>query len=109
MLSRVAQLWKAFSLTFCCCLWLRPLVLAKGKTSEAIAKLMDLAPDMATLLTLDSHGNVVSERTIISQLIQRNDIIRILPGEKVIEVPSVILVDFEEKFPDSAIANYVRS
>lgn len=58
-------------------------VLAKGKTSEAIAKLIDLAPDTATLLTLDSDGNVVSERTISSQLIQRNDIIKILPGEKV--------------------------
>ncbi|GLJ04984.1 hypothetical protein SUGI_0008370 [Cryptomeria japonica] len=58
-------------------------VLAKGKTSEAIAKLMDLAPDTATLLIHDSDGNVVSERTISSQLIQRNDIIKILPGEKV--------------------------
>ncbi|GAY34944.1 hypothetical protein CUMW_282950, partial [Citrus unshiu] len=32
-------------------------VLAKGKTSEAIAKLMDLAPETATLLTLDEDGN----------------------------------------------------
>ncbi|GLJ04983.1 hypothetical protein SUGI_0008330 [Cryptomeria japonica] len=58
-------------------------VLAKGKTSEAIAKLMDLAPDTATLLIHDNDGNVASERTISSQLIQRNDIIKILPGEKV--------------------------
>eukprot|EP01018_Ginkgo_biloba_P021467 Gb_24190 [translate_table: standard] len=58
-------------------------VLAKGKTSEAIAKLMDLAPDTATLLTFDSQGNIVSERAISSQLIQRNDIIKLLPGEKV--------------------------
>ncbi|KAH9327311.1 hypothetical protein KI387_007489 [Taxus chinensis] len=55
----------------------------KGKTSEAIAKLMDLAPDTATLLIHDSEGNVASERTISSQLIQRNDIIKALPGEKV--------------------------
>ena len=58
-------------------------VLAKRKTSEAISKLMDLAPDTATLLIHDNDRNVVAKRTISSQLIQRNDIIKILPGEKV--------------------------
>nr|GMD65868.1 probable copper-transporting ATPase HMA5 [Ipomoea batatas] len=58
-------------------------VLAKGKTSEAIAKLMDLAPDAATLLTLDDEGNVVNEEEIDSRLIQKNDVIKILPGAKV--------------------------
>ncbi|GLJ47601.1 hypothetical protein SUGI_1005210 [Cryptomeria japonica] len=58
-------------------------VLAKGKTSDAIAKLMDLAPDSATLLTIDDKGNVTSEIEISSQLIQRNDIIRVVPGAKV--------------------------
>lgn len=57
--------------------------LAKGKTSDAIAKLMDLAPDTAMLLTLDDDGNVTSEMEISSQLIQRNDIIRVVPGAKV--------------------------
>jgi Cu+-exporting ATPase len=52
-------------------------VMAKGKTSEAIAKLMDLAPDTATLLTLDEHGNVTNEREISSELIQRRDIIKV--------------------------------
>uniref|UniRef100_A0A0D6QYX4 P-type Cu(+) transporter n=1 Tax=Araucaria cunninghamii TaxID=56994 RepID=A0A0D6QYX4_ARACU len=58
-------------------------VLAKGKTSDAIAKLMNLAPDTATLLTIDDDGNVTSEMEISSQLIQRNDIIRVVPGAKV--------------------------
>ncbi|KAI7747777.1 hypothetical protein M8C21_006148, partial [Ambrosia artemisiifolia] len=58
-------------------------VMAKGKTSEAIAKLMDLTPDTATLLTIDSQGNVVNEEEIDSRLIQRNDVIKILPGAKV--------------------------
>ncbi|KAH9719641.1 putative copper-transporting ATPase HMA5 [Citrus sinensis] len=58
-------------------------VLAKGKTSEAIAKLMDLAPETATLLTLDEEGNVISEEEIDSRLIQRNDVIKIIPGAKV--------------------------
>ncbi|KAG2681197.1 hypothetical protein I3760_11G133100 [Carya illinoinensis] len=58
-------------------------VLAKGKTSEAIAKLMDLAPETAILLNLDDEGNVVSEEEIDSRLIQKNDIIKIIPGAKV--------------------------
>ncbi|XP_031278408.1 probable copper-transporting ATPase HMA5 [Pistacia vera] len=58
-------------------------VLAKGKTSEAIAKLMDLAPETATLLTLDDEGNVINEEEIDSRLIQKNDVIKIIPGAKV--------------------------
>ncbi|OVA14066.1 Cation-transporting P-type ATPase [Macleaya cordata] len=58
-------------------------VLAKGKTSEAIAKLMDLAPETATLLTLDSEGNVINEQEIDSRLIQRNDVLKVIPGSKV--------------------------
>ncbi|XP_024530572.1 probable copper-transporting ATPase HMA5 isoform X2 [Selaginella moellendorffii] len=58
-------------------------VLAKGKTSEAIAKLMNLTPDTAILLTLDEKGNVTFEREIITQLVQRNDVVKVLPGSKV--------------------------
>ncbi|EEF51170.1 probable copper-transporting ATPase HMA5 [Ricinus communis] len=58
-------------------------VLAKGKTSEAIAKLMDLAPESAILLTLDDKGNVIDEEEIDSRLIQKNDVIKIIPGAKV--------------------------
>ncbi|KAL5747460.1 hypothetical protein ACOSP7_024462 [Xanthoceras sorbifolium] len=58
-------------------------ILAKGKTSEAIAKLMDLAPETATLLSLDDEGNVVSEEEVDSRLIQKNDVIKIIPGAKV--------------------------
>lgn len=58
-------------------------VLAKGKTSEAIAKLMDLAPEKATLLTLDEEGNVINEQEMDSRLIQKNDMIKAIPGAKV--------------------------
>lgn len=58
-------------------------VLAKGKTSDALAKLTDLAPDMAYLLALDGDGNVISEMEISTQLIQKNDILKIVPGAKV--------------------------
>ncbi|XP_040255528.1 copper-transporting ATPase HMA5 isoform X4 [Aegilops tauschii subsp. strangulata] len=58
-------------------------ILAKGKTSEAIAKLMDLAPETATVLMYDKEGNVVSEKEIDSRLIQKNDVIKVIPGGKV--------------------------
>ncbi|CAM6123193.1 unnamed protein product [Calypogeia fissa] len=58
-------------------------ILAKGKTSEAIEKLMDLTPDTAILIKLDDKGGVTDERVISSQLIQRKDVIKVLPGSKV--------------------------
>ncbi|KAL7189424.1 hypothetical protein ACSBR1_039130 [Camellia fascicularis] len=58
-------------------------VLAKGKAYEAIAKLMDLNPDTATLLSLDNEGNVIREEEIDSQLIQKHDVIKVILGAKV--------------------------
>uniref|UniRef100_A0ACD5UT86 Uncharacterized protein n=1 Tax=Avena sativa TaxID=4498 RepID=A0ACD5UT86_AVESA len=58
-------------------------ILAKGKTSEAIAKLMDLAPETATVLMYDHEGNVASEKEIDGRLIQKNDVIKVIPGGKV--------------------------
>ncbi|XP_010913948.1 copper-transporting ATPase HMA4 [Elaeis guineensis] len=58
-------------------------VMAKGKTSDALAKLTDLAPETAFLLTLNEDGNVISEIEISTQLLQRNDVIKIVPGAKV--------------------------
>ncbi|XP_038882875.1 probable copper-transporting ATPase HMA5 [Benincasa hispida] len=58
-------------------------VLAKGKTSEAIAKLMKLVPETATLLTFDNNGNIIREEEIDSRLIQKNDVIKVIPGAKV--------------------------
>lgn len=49
--------------------------MAKGKTSDAIAKLINLPPDTAYLLILDTAGNVTSEMEISTKLIQRHDII----------------------------------
>ncbi|KAI4315402.1 hypothetical protein L6164_028217 [Bauhinia variegata] len=58
-------------------------VLAKGKTSNAIAKLMNLTPETAILLTLDNEGNIISEQEIDSRLIQKTDVIKVIPGAKV--------------------------
>ncbi|CAN4081804.1 unnamed protein product [Withania somnifera] len=57
--------------------------LAKGKTSGAIKKLVELAPSTATLLVKDKGGKVVGEREIDALLIQPGDILKVLPGTKV--------------------------
>ncbi|KAJ1377450.1 P-type ATPase, A domain superfamily [Sesbania bispinosa] len=44
---------------------------------------MDLTPDTTTLLAEDNEGNVISEQQIDSRLIQKNDVIKIVPGAKV--------------------------
>ncbi|KAK9079071.1 hypothetical protein SSX86_000741 [Deinandra increscens subsp. villosa] len=56
--------------------------MAKGKTSDALAKLMDLAPDTACLVTVNNEGTVLSETEINVQLIERNDVLKIFPGSK---------------------------
>ncbi|KAJ8563705.1 hypothetical protein K7X08_032157 [Anisodus acutangulus] len=58
-------------------------VLAKGKTSDALEKLIELAPETAYLLTMDGAGNIISETEISTQLIQKNDVLKIVPGAKV--------------------------
>ncbi|KAF7149701.1 hypothetical protein RHSIM_Rhsim02G0227700 [Rhododendron simsii] len=58
-------------------------VLAKGKTSVAIAKLMELSPEASILLTLDKEQNLIGEEEIDSRLIQQNDRIKIIPVVKV--------------------------
>ena len=58
-------------------------VVAKGKTSDALSKLTELAPETAYLISFDKDGNAISETEISTQLLQRNDVIKIVPGTKV--------------------------
>ncbi len=51
---------------------------AKGKTSDAIKKLMNLQPKTATLLTSDGQ-----EKTIPVELVSVGDILLVRPGEKI--------------------------
>lgn len=81
-------------------------VLAKGKTSDALAKLTDLAPDTACLLTSDGDGNVLSGVEINTQLIQKNDILKIVPGAKV-PVDGVV-VDGQSFVNESMITGEAR-
>ncbi|XP_012573132.1 copper-transporting ATPase HMA4-like [Cicer arietinum] len=58
-------------------------IMAKGKTSAALEKLIKLVPDKAFLLAIDTNVNVVTETEIDTELIQKNDIIKIVPGAKI--------------------------
>lgn len=58
-------------------------IVAKGKTSDALGKLTQLVPDKAYLVEIDTDLNIISETEIDTQLIQKNDIIKIVPGAKI--------------------------
>ncbi|KAK7319244.1 hypothetical protein RJT34_03962 [Clitoria ternatea] len=57
--------------------------LAKGKTSDAIKKLVELTPATALLVVKDKGGRPIEEREIDSFLIQPGDTLKVLPGTKV--------------------------
>ncbi|KAI8138697.1 hypothetical protein BJV82DRAFT_523026 [Fennellomyces sp. T-0311] len=58
--------------------------LAKGQSSTALSKLMSLTPSTALMISLDPQTNaVLSEKRIPSELIQQDDLLKILPGDKV--------------------------
>ncbi|KAF9406114.1 hypothetical protein BGZ94_003240 [Podila epigama] len=57
---------------------------AKGQTSAALSKLLSLTPSTCTIYVLDpTTGAKVSEKSIPSELIQKGDIIKIVPGDKI--------------------------
>ncbi|TPX38508.1 hypothetical protein SeMB42_g06698 [Synchytrium endobioticum] len=55
--------------------------LAKGRTGTALSKLMQLAPSTATLL--ETLGNQTTDRKIPVEFIKVNDLLRVVPGDRI--------------------------
>lgn len=56
--------------------------LAKSKTSAALAKLMSLQATDATVVTLGPDLSILSEEQVEVELVQRGDIVKVVPGGK---------------------------
>ncbi len=58
-------------------------ILAKGRTSDVLTKLLELQPTTALLLLKEEEGEVLSEQEISVELLQYGDLLKVVPGSKV--------------------------
>ncbi|KAG0451593.1 hypothetical protein HPP92_015687 [Vanilla planifolia] len=75
-------------------------VVAKGKTSDAIKKLVELAPSTAILIVKDAEGRHTTEKEIDALLVQPGDVLKVLPGSK---VPSDGVVTWGTSYVDESM------
>ncbi|KAJ9512813.1 hypothetical protein QJQ45_029040, partial [Haematococcus lacustris] len=79
---------------------------AKGRTSEALTKLLKLAPDKAMVVQLDGEGAVTSSMEVPTSLVHQGDLIKVLPGAR---VPTDGVVVQGQSFLDEAMITGARS
>ncbi|RCI03805.1 hypothetical protein CU098_011382 [Rhizopus stolonifer] len=79
--------------------------LAKGQSSSALSKLMSLTPSTATMVQLSKDGTILSEKQIPSELVQINDYLKIVPGDKI--PTDGVLVSGESSVDESMITGEI--